>query len=120
MLLNLSNHPINKWKEPQLIEAKRKFGELVQIGFPNVDPHFSGKEVRDAAMKKYTDLTIRYNHADLSILIAGEQSFIMYFCLICVEHGTSLYTAAGPRDATTDSEGRKVVSFHFNRFRKIC
>jgi|GEM_PF-6216717 len=120
MLLNLSNHAIKEWKEAQLLEANTKFGELVQIGFPNIDPLYSGEEVRDAAMKKYTELTSRYNHADLSVLIAGEQSFIMYFCLICIEHGTSLYTAAGPRDSITDAEGVKRSRFHFKQFRKIC
>lgn len=37
MFINFSNHRIEKWNSEQLAETKR-FGEIVDLPFPNVDP----------------------------------------------------------------------------------
>ena len=37
MLINLSNHPLSGWDTKQL-EAATRYGKLIELPFPEVDP----------------------------------------------------------------------------------
>ena len=44
--VNLSNHSSNTWSNMQLEEA-RKYGDIVDIEFPSIDPYLTKDEVKE-------------------------------------------------------------------------
>ena len=49
MFINLTNHPSDKWSESQR-KAAEEYGEIVDIGFPDIDSKMSSEEVKRFAM----------------------------------------------------------------------
>ena len=44
MFINYTNHPSVSWGEKQTSEAK-KYGEIVDMPFPNISPHMTAQEL---------------------------------------------------------------------------
>ena len=60
MFINLTNHPSDKWSESQR-KAAEEYGEIVDIGFPDIDSKMSSEEVKRFAMdyvKKIMELIL--------------------------------------------------------------
>ena len=49
MFINLTNHPSAKWSESQR-KAAEEYGEIVDMGFPDIDSKMSSEEVKRFAM----------------------------------------------------------------------
>ena len=52
VFINLSNHRSNNWDENQINEAK-KYGEIIDIDFPVVNPLADEKAISDLVNKYY-------------------------------------------------------------------
>ena len=50
MFLNFTNHPSSNWTKKQLQEAQ-KYGEIVDLPFPQVEPEYTKDIVYDLAEK---------------------------------------------------------------------
>lgn len=129
MLINLSNHPIEKWSQVQINAAIALFGELKDYQdadnktFPNIPPEWNSTQVAIKAQEVFMDI-INQNlqiakEDNLSILIAGELSFIIYFNTICQSNSVPLYVATSERNTIENADGTKTVHFIFNQFRRI-
>lgn len=46
MFINFSNHASTRWGVPQK-QAAKKYGEIVDMQFPNVDPEATSEEVHE-------------------------------------------------------------------------
>lgn len=56
--VNFTNHPHDRWDEKQL-KAAQKYGEVVDVPFPNVDPSATREEIlslSDIYVKKIEEL----------------------------------------------------------------
>ena len=53
LFINISNHPSTKWSEEQKAAAKAISGakEIIDLQFPNVDPHSCSRDIREQAIK---------------------------------------------------------------------
>ena len=48
MFINFSNHASTRWGVPQK-QAAKKYGEIVDVQFPNVNPEATSEEVHELA-----------------------------------------------------------------------
>lgn len=129
MLINLSNHPIEKWSQEQINAAIAQFGELKDFKdvdnktFPNIPPEWNSTQVALKAQEVFTEI-INQNlqmakENQLSILLAGELSFVIYFNTICKSNDVPVYVATSNRNTKDNPDGTKSVHFMFNQFRKL-
>ena len=45
MLINFSNYPSQKWSTEQLAQAKKQFGGVTDLKFPNVNPNCTESDI---------------------------------------------------------------------------
>lgn len=116
MFINLSNHPSDKWSNAQ-IEAARKYGEIVDLPFPQVDPN--GDEVYIAQL---ADQCIReaneISHGQsFTVHVMGEMT--LTHALVCRFRsvGVPCVASTTQRKVTEQSDGTKTSEFQFIRFR---
>lgn len=119
MLINLSNHPSEKWEAAQL-EASSQYGEIIDIPFPNIPPECTAEEVRDLALlylQKCENL-IQPSGEESAIHITGELTFCFALIQILLKKGYKCITTTSERDVWRDENGGKIVNFNFKHFRE--
>ena len=117
MLINLSNHPYEKWSQQQITESQKLFGNVEDVAFPNVPPQWDSPDVLKLAGETVQDITKQYS--DFSVLIAGEQSFLVAAVQLFQQQGIDAYCATSERIVSQNHDGSKNIVFEFVRFRKI-
>ena len=120
MFLNISNHPSQKWGESQKSEAERN-GEIVDIPFPNIPPHFTGEEVkslaRDMAKAIYRDYDSPF-WGDMA-MVQGEFSFTHHLTSDLKALGWMVVVACSERVVEDLPDGGKKTTFNFVQFREV-
>jgi hypothetical protein len=119
MLINLSNHPSINWSEKQKKSAIDQYGEIIDLPFPNIDPHATTQEVEHIAisyLKKCEEL-LEWDYFGNAIHLAGEPTFVVAFARICVL--INLICSTTERIVKDLEDGKKEVSFNFVQFRQL-
>ena len=113
MFLNYSNHPSNNWNIKQINEAQ-KYGEIVDLAFPAVDP-YSDKEEIEALANNELDKILSYK-PDV-VLCQGE--FTLSYVLInkLKENNIKVIAACSERNVVQE-DNKKIVLFEFVKFRE--
>ena len=75
MFINLSNHALQNWSTKQKEEAE-KYGELIDLPFPNISPYADSVEI-DRLVEKYLKKVLEYHNP--VVMLQGE--FIFTFRL---------------------------------------
>ena len=118
MLLNLTNHPVNHWPDTQRAEAERRWGEIIDLPFPAVDPQAPICAVSAQARNIVQEAAARQPDA---VLCQGEMTMTMALVLYFQMEEIPTYAACSQREATVrkDENGdiRKNSCFRFVRFR---
>lgn len=119
MLINFSNHPSDRWSAEQSNAALSKYGEIVDISFPNVDAYASGEEIFFLAKCFADEIEARSPDA---VLCQGEFSLAFATAWLLMKKGIPVICACSERDAeeVVNADGnmmRKTV-FKFVRFRE--
>jgi hypothetical protein len=118
MLLNLSNHPSNTWRDAQMEAARQQYGDVQDWPFPAIDPHWSRDEVKNLA-----DLYAERIHAlrprPKAIHIMGELTFVFCFVhkMLDDPNGLPCVASTTRRKVTEPEVGKKIVEFEFVKFR---
>lgn len=132
MLINLSNHPALKWSEAQTIAAKKQFGDIYDLPFPQINPKYSSVEVSNLAEEyvgkiqdiSYNDTMNRaqtddgvFSSNNLTVHVMGE----LTFCFAVVQKLKSLnincVASTTMRNVIEEKNGQKTVLFEFVKFR---
>lgn len=71
MFINVSNHSSKKWNEKQIEQAK-KYGDIIDIPFPVIDPSSRDEEINHI-VNEYFDLIMQYQ--DCVVMLQGEYIF---------------------------------------------
>lgn len=82
MLINLSNHPSNTWTKDQKSEAKIRFGDVIDIKFPIVDPRATVEQVVQLGKETLFNAIRQYHlnpKDDVVFHVMGEATFCHYF-----------------------------------------
>lgn len=117
MFINLSNHSSLNWSIEQILEAS-KYGEIVDISFPEVDP--SGDT--DYYNKLVDDCVAHIMSLDKSPVVMVQGEFILTFRIVTKlkTMGIKCVAASTKREAmeSIDDEGRRIKTsiFKFEGF----
>ncbi len=120
MLINLSNHPSHQWQPAQKDLALEKYGSIIDILFPQLDPMAEMNEILLSAKQhaaRCTRLLSETNKAIHAIHIMGEHTFVYAFVRIMQQNNITCIASTTHRLASIDENGNKISRFEFCRFR---
>lgn len=115
MLINLSNHPSSKWPKEQM-EAAKKYGEIIDMPFPVIDPAGDEeyvKETADEYVQKVLDIAC---DKQVTVHLMGEMTLTYALLERFKEHGIPCIAATTER-IVSEEKGVKVSIFRFVKFR---
>ena len=122
MLINISNHPSEKWSVLQQCAANEQFGKVMDIPFPAISPLWNPQQVNQAVeemfefvLQKCEELKIDLHK--LTIHLMGEMTFC--FALVQQFRNKNIPCVASTteRKVLEEADGKKTVQFNFVRFR---
>ena len=116
IFVNLSNHPSDRWEEPQRLAAEA-YGEIKDIPFPVVDENASEEEVLRLCNQYLLQIKGLGSPQDLTVHLMGEQSFCYALISKLQAEGIRCVASCTERDTHVNEAGEKVSVFHFTRFR---
>lgn len=120
MLINLSNHPKDKWSKKQLSSALRKFKSVVDLSFPHISPNATSKQVKSKAEKyleKILQLLKSSNEKNNAVHLMGEFTFVFHLATILKKRKIPVIVSTTNR-IVEEKDGKKIVTFNFVRFRE--
>lgn len=118
MLINLTNHPYSSWEETQK-EASHKFGECIDLPFPEIDPNadeISIEIITEEYYNKIIDLTNKHNSTPI-VHLMGEMTFLYSMANKLREEGIRCIASTSKRNTVDIGDGQKTITFSFVRFR---
>lgn len=119
MLINLSNHPSDKWSEKQLIAAKEMYGDITDYAFPAVNASDSTEQIYTLADETAAGIIAMSPDA---VLCQGEFSLTYALVERFKAKGITVICACSERNTrevvTPDGKTEKTVTFDFVRFRE--
>lgn len=121
MLINLSNHPSDKWSEKQLRTALKVYKSIVDLPFPNISPKASSNQVRkkaEAYLKKITSLLKKSSDKNNAVHLMGEFTFVILLYEMLKKKNISVIVSTSQR-IVEEHAGKKTVVFNFIKFRKL-
>jgi hypothetical protein len=118
MLINLSNHPSSLWGETQTSEANVRFGEIIDLPFPVVDPAGDEKYIQ-ALVEEYIPKIQFLTHGSsrATVHIMGELTFTFAMVAALQKLGVKCLASTTNR-ITTEENGLKTSEFRFVKFRE--
>ncbi len=114
MLLNLTNHPSANWPQKQKDVAINQYGEIVDLSFPQIDPHFTTNQV-ELLVEEYIIKIRKIN--PVAVHIMGEMTFTYRLVNRLKEIGIPCIASTTERKVTEDDNGNKTSQFKFVQFR---
>ena len=119
MFINLSNHKSNAWGKEQYAEAV-KYGDIVDLQFPNIDAEATSEEVRVLAEEYLHKIISEYEQP--VVMVQGEFTFTYNLVHMLKEQGITVVAACSERKTieTVDENGvtLKKSEFIFVQFRE--
>lgn len=111
--INLSNHPSANWDEAQT-KAAFEFAERIEeIAFPTVPPDADEKAIEALAETCMAHIPPETSHA----LVQGEFTLTVELVRRLQARGITCLAATSTRNVYEDTNGRRVSTFTFVRFR---
>ena len=112
VFVNFTNHPMKFWDENQKKEAE-KYGEIIDIPFPNVEPDRDEVYIEELA-EQYVKKIL--NVQPSAVLCQGEFSLCYQMIRKLRERGIKVLAASSKRTVEVTGN-KKEVTFQFERFR---
>ena len=116
MLINLSNHPSEKWGEDQKNATFQKFGDIKDYHFPEINPEATTSEIRETAQKIFIEIR-NANHSEYCIHLMGEFTFCYQFARLCEINAIPCFVSTTKREVEIKENGEKISKFKFIKFR---
>lgn len=109
MLINITNHPSDKWTSKQSAEAKHLFGAIVDIPFPYIDPTVDEQHIASLADVYLDKVLTLAKQGQITVHLMGEMTFTHALTNRLLQHGIPCVAS------TTQRIGEE--QFNFVRFR---
>lgn len=116
MFINLSNHPSSGWCEEQF-EAARKYGEVVDLSFPIIEPTFTKDDIL-YLVKEYMEVITGMKDGETVVHVMGEMTFTHNIVNALKEVGIICLASTTERLVKMTSDGKKISEFKFVQFRE--
>jgi CRISPR-associated protein Csx16 len=117
VFVNLSNHPSERWSEPQREAASRFAPDIRDWPFPPVPPEAEPAEIAELAERTVEDLTVAFpgiTHA----MVQGEFTLVHALVRKLQQRGIVCLSATTRRDVIEEGADVKTTRFVFVRFRE--
>lgn len=117
MFVNVSNHPSKNWGKIQISEA-RKYGEIIDIPFPAVDPKASKEDVYHKAELCVKEIL---NKSPKCVLCQGEFCLTNRIVELLKAENILVVAACSERkvvEYNQDGVDKKEVIFEFVKYRE--
>lgn len=118
MLINLSNHPSDKWSEAQTAAANEQFGEIVDLPFPQIEPNASKEDIFKIAQDYHNRVHQKGAPETTAIHIMGEMTLTYQLVGMLKDTGYRCYASTTIREVYEQEPGKKTVIFQFVSFRE--
>jgi hypothetical protein len=123
MLINLSNHPSDKWTYEQRKEALMKFTDITDIPFPLIPPEEDEKYIHESAKsykEKCNDIFKEYpdGNENNAVHIMGEFTFTFALINLLLSEGIKCVASTTKRIVKELENNKNEVTFEFVRFRE--
>lgn len=117
MMLNFTNHPYKIWSDAQK-EAAARYGEVIDMSFPQIDPSISTEELRKMVEEYATKIESMNAEA---VMAAGEFTFLFMLVDKLLADGVNVICSCSKRETveTQQPDGTNVKNsrFVFSSFR---
>lgn len=117
LFINLSNHPSSQWKEEQLCAA-REYGDIMDMPFPQVNPDATAEEVNSIADDLVDKIKVLGDDNDVVVHVMGEMGLTYKIVRKLGFLGIRCVCSTSYRVVKDEEDGKRVVEFHFERFRE--
>jgi hypothetical protein len=126
MLINLSNHPSEKWGIEQTNAVFQQYGHVEDLAFPAIDPYAEEDEILELAedfLLQCMELFADFEHhnpqsqGQHAVHIQGEFTFVYALVRMLERKGISCVASTTLRVAHVDENGNKTSVFKFIQFR---
>ena len=121
VFINMTNHPSEKWSSKQLYAA-HKYGDVVDIQFPQVSPTASIPNIINMARSIVADICGTYDSdTKITVLVQGEMTLTYALVSEFYRREVDCYAACSDRVTeevvNPDGTTTKKVTFKFIQFR---
>lgn len=113
MLINLSNHPFDKWTANQKSTALRLYGEVKDLDFPYIDPSWSLDQVHQLAEEYLSKIKLL---PPATVHLMGELTFCFTLASLLKAQGIPCVASTTNR-MVEEVDGKKLSTFKFVQFR---
>ena len=119
MLVNLSNHPSDRWPAEQTKAAKQEWTKIKDLAFPAIPPEWGPAEVHNCA-SDYLEKCLAFlpPNGENAVHLMGEMTFTVTLVQLLQKAGVHCVASTSKRNAVENDKGEKVVQFEFRRFRR--
>jgi hypothetical protein len=120
MFINLSNHSICYWDSAQIDAVPKRYGEIVDMTFPNIPPQLSTDDVTKLA-KEYLDkieVLCLDSGTDNAVHLMGETIFVFTLATMLIKSGYMVFASTTERIVSYEG-GDKISTFKFVNFRQF-
>lgn len=120
MLINLSNHPFEKWSDKQKVTALKRFEHIENMEFPQINPYADSKEIlklADTYFKKCKALLVDNNGKNNAVHLMGEFTFVFALANMLIDNNITCVVSTTERN-TVDLGNKKISEFKFVKFRE--
>lgn len=113
MLLNLSNHPFDKWTENQTYNAILAYGSVEDLSFPNIDPNWDRHDVAQLV----EEYIVKIRKIDpKAVHVMGELVFTHLLVNKLKDIGIPCIASTTERIVEMEGDVKKI-KFNFVKFR---
>ncbi len=120
MVINLSNHPLNTWSDNQVDKAKKLYGKIVDLSFPQIPPDADENTVLRLA-EDFKDICIDIlsdsKDQNNAVHIMGELTFCFALVTELKKNNITCIASTTDRESIETLNG-KLSKFNFVNFRK--
>jgi hypothetical protein len=114
MLINFSNHPSSDWCSSQVLEAEKRYGNIVDVEFPDISP--STDKVGVLYLAQVHVAFIKSNRPS-AVHIMGELNFT-FACVTLLKSIGIICVASTTERISEVVDGKKTSIFRFVQFRE--
>ena len=116
LFINLSNHPSAGWTAEQL-SAAQEYGEVVDMPFPQVAPDATEDDITKLAAEQADKIRQLAADAETIVHVMGEMSLTYRLVSRLTALGIRCVCSTSYRIVKEEGDGKRLVEFHFNKFR---
>ncbi len=127
MLINLSNHPQEKWGLEQTNASLIEYSHTEDMPFPVIDPFASTEEIQELAEEYFHKCialfddyaeNVEQDQYNFTVHVQGEFTFVYAIVSLFKENDIRCVASTSERKTIDLGDGKKELQFNFVQFRE--